>query len=30
VVVYGVANLDHLLDREGYYLPDSEETPKKK
>lgn len=22
VVVYGIANLDHLLSREGYYLPD--------
>jgi carboxypeptidase Q len=21
VVVYGIANLDHLLDREGYYIP---------
>jgi hypothetical protein len=30
VVVYGVANLDHLLSREGYYLPDSKPAPKKK
>ena len=30
VVVYGVANLDHLLSREGYYLPDSKPEPKKK
>jgi len=30
VVVYGVANLDHLLSREGFYLPDSEPDPKKK
>jgi hypothetical protein len=30
VVVYGVANLDHLLSREGYYLPDSEPAAKKK
>ncbi len=22
IVVYGIANLDHLLSREGYYLPD--------
>jgi len=30
VVVYGVANLDHLLSREGYYLPDSEPAAQKK
>ena len=30
VVVYGIANLDHLLSREGYYLPDSKPDPKKK
>ena len=30
VVVYGVANLDHLLSREGYFLPDSKPDPKKK
>ncbi len=30
VVVYGIANLDHLLSREGYYLPDSKPEPKKK
>ena len=24
VVVYGIANLDHLLSREGYYLPEEE------
>ena len=30
VVVYGVANLDHLLSREGYFLPDSKPEPKKK
>ncbi len=30
VVVYGIANLDHLLSREGYYLPDSKPAPKKK
>jgi Zn-dependent M28 family amino/carboxypeptidase len=29
VIVYGVANLDHLLSRDGYYLPDSEPEPKK-
>ena len=29
VVAYGVANLDHLLSREGYYLPKKEEPPKK-
>jgi hypothetical protein len=27
VVVYGVANLDHLLSREGYYIPEKEEQP---
>lgn len=26
IVVLGVANLDHLLSREGYYLPDNEKT----
>ncbi len=26
VVVYGVANLDHLLSRDGYYLEEKEET----
>lgn len=26
IVVLGVANLDHLLSREGYYLPPKEET----
>jgi len=26
IVVLGVANLDHLLSREGYYLPDDPET----
>jgi hypothetical protein len=30
VVVYGVANLDHLLSRERYYLPESKPAPKKK
>ena len=30
VVIYGIANLDHLLSREGYYLPDKKEEPKKK
>lgn len=30
VVVYGIANLDHLLSREGYYLPDKKPDPKKK
>lgn len=30
VVVYGIANLDHLLDSEGFYLPDEEPAPKKK
>lgn len=29
VVVYGVANLDHLLSREGYYLPDKKVEEKK-
>ena len=24
IIVYGVANLDHLLSREGYFLPDEE------
>jgi len=24
IVVYGVANLNHLLSREGYYLPEEE------
>lgn len=30
IVVYGVANLDHLLDREGYYKEAEEEKGKKK
>lgn len=30
VVVYGIANLDHLLNREGFYLPDDAPPPKKK
>lgn len=30
VVVYGIANLDHLLDREGYYITEEPETDKKK
>ena len=30
VLAYGVANLDHLLSREGFYLPKKEEAPKKK
>jgi carboxypeptidase Q len=30
VVVYGIANLDHLLSSEGFYLPDEEPVPKKK
>lgn len=29
VVVYGVANLDHLLSREGYFLPDKKIDEKK-
>ncbi|HCT29303.1 MAG TPA: peptidase M28 [Bacteroidales bacterium] len=29
VVVYGVANLDHLLSREGYFLPDKKVEVKK-
>ena len=29
VVVYGVANLDHLLSREGYYLPEVKKDEKK-
>lgn len=29
IVVYGVANLDHLLSREGYYLPDARKEEKK-
>jgi Zn-dependent M28 family amino/carboxypeptidase len=30
VVVYGIANLNHKLSREGYYLPDKKEEPKKR
>ena len=30
VVVYGVANLDHLLSREGYYIEEQEESKEKK
>lgn len=30
VIVYGIANLNHLLDREGFYLPDTEEKKKTK
>jgi len=30
IVVYSIANLDHLLSREGYYLPDEPEKTKKK
>ena len=30
VVVYGVACLDHLLSKEGYFLPEVKETGKKK
>jgi len=30
VVAYGVANLDHLLSREGYYITETEEEEKKK
>jgi carboxypeptidase Q len=30
IVVLGVANLNHLLSREGYYLPPKKELPKKK
>ena len=30
IVVYGIANLGHLLSREGYYLPDEPEKTKKK
>ena len=30
IVVYGVANLDHLLSREGYYLDAEKETKDKK
>jgi carboxypeptidase Q len=29
VVVYGIANLDHLLSREGYYILEEEKTSKK-
>jgi len=29
VVVYGIANLDHLLSREGYYLPEKRVDEKK-
>ncbi|NVO11451.1 MAG: M28 family peptidase [Bacteroidales bacterium] len=29
IVVYGVANLDHLLSREGYYLPEIKKEEKK-
>jgi len=28
IVVYGVANLSHLLSREGYYLPENDENEK--
>lgn len=30
VVVYGVANLDHMLSREGYFKPEVKEEPKGK
>jgi len=30
IVVYGVANLDHLLSREGYYITEKEEKKNKK
>jgi hypothetical protein len=30
VIDYGVANLDHLLSREGYYLPKEKKEEKKK
>jgi Zn-dependent M28 family amino/carboxypeptidase len=30
VIAYGVANLDHLLSREGYYLPREKKEEKKK
>ncbi|MGM0505404.1 MAG: peptidase M28, partial [Bacteroidota bacterium] len=30
IVVYGVANLDYLLSREGYYIKEKENTKKKK
>lgn len=30
IVVYGIANLDHLLSRKGYYTGDEPETGKKK
>jgi hypothetical protein len=29
VVVYGIANLDHLLSREGYFLPEKKPEEKK-
>ena len=29
-VVYGIANLNHLLDRKDYYLPDEKKKPSKK
>jgi hypothetical protein len=30
IVVYGVANLDHLLSREGYYIETQEKNKKRK
>ncbi len=30
IIVYGIANLDHLLSREGYYIDKEEKTKKKK
>jgi hypothetical protein len=30
VIAYGVANLDHLLSRDGYYIIEEKEKTKKK